>query len=94
MSNELTVRVEMARGGKMPLLVTGSAHSDHYGVPGSPVWTEVEIESIKWPGGGGEVDEKNIADMTQVEEAFLEALESNSPSKRRRSMIPYPRLSL
>jgi hypothetical protein len=67
------LRVKMTRGGYMNLEVTGRVYKDSYGVPGSPVWTEVEIDSIHWPGGG-EVADKNIADMEQVEEAFRKAL--------------------
>jgi hypothetical protein len=69
-----SVKVKMARGGFMQLDIEGRAYSDSDGAGQS--WTEVEIDSIQWPGGG-EVAEKNIADMDQVREAFLSVLESN-----------------
>jgi hypothetical protein len=69
------VKIKMARGGYMNLEVTGTCHSDSDGSGRS--WTEVEITGIFWPGGG-KVADKNIADMTQVEEAFEEALKSQS----------------
>jgi hypothetical protein len=65
MSRE-TVKVKMARGGFMSLVVEGRVYSD-----------DVEIDSIQWPSGG-EVADKNIADMTQVQEAFVEAVEGSS----------------
>ena len=70
-----TIRVKMSRGGFMNLEVSGRTYKDSYGVPGSPVWTEVEIDSIRWPGGG-EVADKNIADMDQVKNDFLKALKA------------------
>ena len=69
----LSVKVKMKRGGFMHLEIEGRCQSDSDGA--GQEWTEVEIDSIKWPGGG-EVDEKNIADMDQVKEAFAEADES------------------
>jgi hypothetical protein len=74
MSRE-TVQVKMARGGYLSLEVEGRVYSDGDG--SGRKWTEVEIESINWPGGG-KVKDKNIADMTQVQEAFAEAVESSS----------------
>jgi butyrate kinase len=71
----MKVLVEMTRGGKILLEVDGRVYTDSDGA--GRKWTEVEIMSIKWPGGGIVAD-KNIKDMTQVEEAFLEAEESNS----------------
>jgi hypothetical protein len=62
----------MKRGGEMPMLVEGRVYKDSDG--SGRRWTEVEIESIRW-AGGGEVDVKNVADMAQVQEAFLEAME-------------------
>jgi hypothetical protein len=74
MSRE-TVNVKMARGGYMSLEVEGRVYPDSDGA--GRKWTEVEIESIQWPGGG-KVAEKNIADMTQVQEAFAEAVEGTA----------------
>jgi hypothetical protein len=68
-----TVKVKMARGGYMGLEVEGRSYSDGDGA--GRKWTEVEINSINWPGGG-KVADKNIADMAQVEEAFERALQS------------------
>ena len=65
MSRE-TVNVKMARGEYMSLVVEGRVYSD-----------DVEIDSIQWPSGG-EVADKNIADMTQVQEAFAEAVEGTT----------------
>lgn len=70
----LKIMIEMKRGGKMPLIVTGTASKNSYGVRGSPVWVEVEINSVEWLGGG-QVADSNIKDMVQVQEAFLEELE-------------------
>ena len=67
MSSRETVQVKMARGGYMSLVVEGRVYSDG----------DVEIESIKWPGGG-KVADKNIADMTQVQDAFVEAVEGTA----------------
>ena len=75
MSSRETVKVRMARGGYMSLEVTGRVFPDSDGA--GRKWTEVEIESIKWPGGG-EVADKNIADMTQVQEVFQAAVEGSS----------------
>jgi hypothetical protein len=66
-----TVQVKMARGGYMNLEIEGRSYQDGDGAGKS--WTEVEIDSICWPGGG-KVADKNIADMSQVEEAFERAL--------------------
>jgi hypothetical protein len=71
----MKVAVEMARGGKMELEVEGRTYLDSDG--SGRKWTDIEIESIKWPGGG-EVKEKNIKDIHQVEDAFVEALEAQS----------------
>jgi hypothetical protein len=65
----------MARGGYMSLEVEGRVYPDSDG--SGRKWTEIEIESIKWPGGGL-VKDKNIADMEQVKEVFAEAVESSS----------------
>jgi hypothetical protein len=78
MSFRETVRVKMAKGGYMSLEVEGRCYSDSDGA--GQHWTEVEIESIKWPKGG-EVSTKNIADKNQVEEAFLAAVEGRSESE-------------
>jgi hypothetical protein len=67
----------MARGGYVNLEVEGRAYNDSDGA--GRKWTEVEIDSISWPNGG-KVADKNIADMTQVEEDFLKTLESRSES--------------
>lgn len=67
----ISVKVEMKRGGFIYLNVEGSIYKDGDG--SGRRWTEVDIESIRWPGGG-KVDGKNIKDMNQVEEAFLNAL--------------------
>jgi hypothetical protein len=75
MSSSEKVNVKMARGGYISLVVEGRVYPDSDGA--GRKWTEVEIEAIKWPGGG-EVAEKNIADMTQVQEAFAEAVEGTS----------------
>jgi hypothetical protein len=69
------VKVKMARGGYMTLTVEGRAYPDSDGAGAK--WIEVEIESIKWPGGG-EVADKNIADMDQVKEAFADAVEGSA----------------
>ena len=70
----LSVKVRMKRGGFMHLDIEGRCYDDSDGA--GQKFTEVEIDSIRWPGGG-EVDEKNIADMDQVREAFAEASESH-----------------
>jgi len=75
----MDVKVEMARGGFMILDVDGNAYTDSDGA--GRKWQEVEITSIKWPRGG-KVASKNIKDMTQVEEAFLEALEGRDDTVR------------
>jgi hypothetical protein len=65
------VLIKMARGGYMNLEVEGRVYPDSDGA--GRKWTEVEIDSINWPGGG-KVADKNIADMSQVEEALEAAL--------------------
>lgn len=77
MPSRETVKVKMARGGFMSLEIEGNVYSDSDGA--GRKWTEVEIESIKWPGGG-EVADKNIADMEQVKDAFLAAVEGSDES--------------
>lgn len=76
MSSE-EVKVKMTRGGYMTLTVEGHVYPDSNGA--GEKWTEIEIDSIKWPGGG-EVADKNIADMDQVREAFCAAVEGRSES--------------
>jgi hypothetical protein len=71
----LTLPVAMRRGGRMPFVVTGSIHDDEP-VMGARCY-EVKIESVQWPRGG-EVDERLIADMDDVENDFLkEATRTN-----------------
>ena len=79
MSSRETVQIKMARGGYMSLVVEGRVYPDSDGA--GRKWTEVEIESIKWPGGG-EVAEKNIANMSQVQDAFAEAVEGTTSDAR------------
>ena len=67
----MLVQVKMARGGCMKLDVEGRVYKDSDGA--GQTWTDVEIKAICWPGGG-EVKEKNIADITQVQEAYYEAV--------------------
>ena len=59
----------------MSLVVEGRVYPDSDGA--GRKWTEVEIESIQWPGGG-EVADKNIADILQVKDAFVEAVEGTT----------------
>jgi hypothetical protein len=73
----MLLRVKMTRGGYVILEVEGRAYNNSDGA--GRKWTEVEIDSITWPGRG-KVADKNIADMAQVEEDFLKALESQSES--------------
>ena len=68
----MKVAVEMARGGKVLLEVEGNAYPDSDGA--GHKFTVVDITSIQWPGGG-KVAEKNIKNMTQVEEAYVDALD-------------------
>ena len=62
-----SVKVAMKRGGFMHLEVDGRVYKDG----------NVEINFIKWPGGG-EVSSKNIADMSQVQDEFYRVLEQSS----------------
>ena len=71
MSSTETIGVLMKRGGYVPLVVTGSVYKDTDGAGQS--WTQVEVKSVQWPGGG-RVAEKNITDMTQVEDDFKRAV--------------------
>jgi len=64
-----TVQIKMDRGGYMPLVVEGRVFPNSDG--SGQTWTDVEIHSVFWPGGGV-VAEKNIADEHQVEDAFYE----------------------
>jgi hypothetical protein len=66
------VKVQMKRGGFMPMLIDALVYKDSDG--SGRRWTEVEIRGIEWPHGG-KVNEKNIADIGQVEDAVLEAAE-------------------
>jgi len=75
--SEEYVKVKMARGGYMNLLVKGHVYSD-----------DVEIDSIQWPGGG-EVANKNISDMGQVQEAFSDAVVSTSENAYLDSALSY-----
>ena len=69
---EKKLRVRMARGGYLPLLVEGSVYKDTDG--SGQRLTTVEIEALRWPRGGL-VKELFIADMKEVEKDFLEAEE-------------------
>jgi len=71
------VQVEMARGGTLPLEITGrvSHTTDGAGQP----FTDVEIDLIEWPKGGL-VRSEFIKDMSKVEEDFVAALEDESES--------------
>jgi hypothetical protein len=66
----MLVRVKMARGGYVNLEVEGRTYTSKDGAGQS--LTEVEIDSVCWPGGG-KVADKNIADWRQLKSAFLEA---------------------
>lgn len=67
----MKIPVNMKRGGTILLDVEGKAYNDKDGSGHS--WEEVEIYAIYW-SGGSKVADKNIADMKQVEQAFLDAL--------------------
>ena len=67
------IKVQMKRGGFMPMLADARIYNDSDGA--GQKWVEVEITSLQWPGGG-EVNEMNIADMTQVQDAVFEAAEN------------------
>jgi len=75
--SEEYVKVKMSRGGFMNLLVKGRVYSD-----------DVEIDSIQWPGGG-EVANKNISDIGQVQEAFSDAVISASENAYLDSALRY-----
>ena len=64
----LTVEVEMARGGTLSLEVEGQACDDS---------DAVDIKGIYWPHGG-KVATKNIKSMSQVEQAFMDALKTRT----------------
>jgi hypothetical protein len=64
----ITLSVAMRRGGRLPLRVTGTIRDDEP-VMGSACY-EVDVESVQWPHGG-EVDERLIADMDELEDDFL-----------------------
>lgn len=61
----------------MPARVKGRAYEDSDGAGAK--WTQVEFDSIEFLGGG-QIPDKWIADISQVEEAYLEALEVNQES--------------
>ena len=66
-----TVPVKMARGGYMLLIVEGDIYQSTDGAGAE--MEEIEITSIKWPGGGVVAD-KNIADWRQVKDGFSNAV--------------------
>ena len=65
------ISVRMKRGGYMPARVRGRAYNDSDGA--GDRWTQVELDSIEFLGGG-QIPDKWIADMSQVEEAYLNVL--------------------
>ena len=70
----LEIQVKMKRGGKIPALVSGRTYREGDGSGNH--WTEVEIDSIEWLGGG-HIKHGHLADIGQVQEAFAEVLESH-----------------
>ncbi|MBE3145474.1 MAG: hypothetical protein IMZ61_16355 [Planctomycetes bacterium] len=80
------VQVEMVRGGFISLEVEGRIYPHRDG--SGRQWTEVEIHSINWPGGG-KVADKNIADITQVEEAFEGAFKEALENQREDAYIDF-----
>lgn len=59
----------------MKLDADGRVYSDSNGA--GEKFLECDDFVLYWPGGG-EVDPKNVADMTQAEEAYVEAVIENS----------------
>jgi hypothetical protein len=78
----LSVPVRMKRGGTINLNVDGWISHDKLG-SGEPI-VECEIYSISWPGGG-EVADKNIFSLDQVQDAFIEASENAAEAAKERA---------
>ena len=64
------IMVKMARGGYMTVVAEGDVRSGYDSYDGP--WIDIEVD-LYWPHGG-QIAEKNIADWSQVQETFYEAV--------------------
>ena len=66
----MLIKVKMARGGYMMLKADGRVYGDSDGA--GQKFTCLDDFELRWPGGGVVAD-KNV-DMSQAEEAYIEAV--------------------
>jgi hypothetical protein len=71
----MLIKVKMARGGYMMLEAEGRVYNDSDGA--GQRFTCLDDFELRWPGGGVVAD-KNVADITQAEEAYIDAVTSRS----------------